>query len=299
MASIRAHAATWFIKHRLKPRLSRASDVVEMRRLLTPPSMRVPRSIRISAGMVGGVAGEWVEGPAAQATLLYLHGGGYFACSAETHRPITVAYAQQGFRVFAPNYRLAPEHRFPAALEDALSVCRALLDEGAIAISGESAGGGLTLATLLLLRSEGRTMPAAAAVFSPWTDLAATGASIGTNDRRCAMFFGADIGKAALHYAGTGDPRNPLVSPLYGNLAGLPPLLIHVGKDEVLLDDSTRFAERARRAGVPVELKIWPVVPHAWQLTYPVVPEARQSLKQAGEFLKAAIESARRKGSTA
>ena len=301
MASIQAHAATWIIKHRLKPRLTRATEMAEIRELLTTPAIRIPRDIRIAAGMVGGIAGEWVEGPGtADATLLYLHGGGYFACSAETHRPITVAYAQQGFRVFAANYRLAPESPFPAALEDALSVYRALLADGRPPlISGESAGGGLTLATLLSLRAEGTALPAAAALFSPWTDLAATGASLRTNDRRCAMFFGADIGKAALRYIGGGDARNPLISPLYADLAGLPPLLIHVGSDEVLLDDSTRLAERARAAGVAVELKIWPVVPHAWQLAYPQVPESRQSLREAALFLKAAVESARAKGSAA
>jgi monoterpene epsilon-lactone hydrolase len=142
-------------------------------------------------------------------------------------------------------------------------------------------------------------LPAAATLFSPWTDLAATGESLRTNDRRCAMFYGADIGKAALRYVGDGDPRNPLISPLYADLAGLPPLLIHVGSDEVLLDDSTRLAERARTAGVAVELKIWPVVPHAWQLAWPQVPEARQSLAEAGTFLKNALGAAREKGSAA
>jgi acetyl esterase/lipase len=288
------------IKFRLKPRLARATHMAEFRKLLTPPPIRVPRGIRIEGGVVGGIEGEWVEGAATHGTLLYLHGGGYFACSPETHRPITVAYAQQGFRVFAPAYRLAPEYPFPAALEDALAVYRALaIDAGPLAVSGESAGGGLTLALLLSLRAEDAVLPPAAALFSPWTDLAATVESLRTNDRRCAMFFGAGIARAAAHYVGGADPRHPLISPLYADLAGLPPLLIHVGANEVLLDDSTRLAERARRAGVAVELKIWPVVPHAWQLAYPQVPEARQSLREAGAFLKAARESAPARGSAA
>jgi acetyl esterase/lipase len=301
MASIQAHAATWLIKHRLKPRLTRAQDIAEIRKLLTTPPIRMPEEIRITPGTVGGVAGEWVERSGApRPTLLYLHGGGYFACSPETHRPITVGYAMEGFRVFAPEYRLAPEHPFPAALEDALAVYRALAaEDGAPLVSGESAGGGLTLATLLSLRAAGEMLPAAAALFSPWTDLAATGESLRTNNRKCAMFFGTDIGHAARRYVGAGDPRNPLISPLYADLSGLPPLLIHVGGDEVLLDDSTRLAERARAAGVAVELKIWPVVPHAWQLAWPQVPESRQSLHEAAEFLKAALPMAHGKGSAA
>ncbi len=222
--------------------------------------------------------------------LLYLHGGGYFGCSAETHRPITSFFALQDFRVFAPDYRLAPENRFPAAVEDAVAFYRALLNMGyspkRIVVSGESAGGGLALSLMLALRAAGVPLPAAAALFSPWTDLAATGDSIRTNSDRCAMFDGAGVAFSARYYLGDADPRNPLASPLYADLAGLPPLLIHVGADEVLLDDSTRLAERARAAGVSVELKIWPVVPHAWQLVPHLVPEARQSLRESAAFLR-------------
>jgi epsilon-lactone hydrolase len=262
-----------------------------MRKLMTPPAVRIPDNVKITNAEVGGVAGEWVEkvgqaGP----TLLYLHGGGYFACSAETHRAITIGFAQQGFRVFAPNYRLAPEHRFPAALEDAIAVYQAI-SSSQIVISGDSAGGGLALALIVAARDRGLPLPAAAALFSPWTDLAATGQSLITNDRRCAMFFGGNIGKSAKFYLNGEDPRNPLASPLYADFANFPPLLIHVGKDETLLDDSVRLAERARAAGVGVELKIWPVVPHAWQLGYPRLPEARRSIGEAAGFLKAAVEA--------
>ena len=241
---------------------------------------------------LGGVPGEWVEGPkSGELVLLYLHGGGYFGCSAETHRPITAGFALLGFRVYAPDYRLAPENPFPAALDDAVAVYRALLDAGhepqQLVVAGESAGGGLTLSLMLALRAAGVPLPGCGAVFSPWTDLAATGESIRTNAERCAMFSGADIAPSALYYLGETDPRNPLASPLYADLAGLPPLLIHVGEDEVLRDDSTRLAERARTAGVPVELKIWPVVPHAWQLAPHKIPEGWQSLREAAEFLRA------------
>jgi acetyl esterase/lipase len=153
-------------------------------------------------------------------------------------------------------------------------------------VAGESAGGGLALSLMLALRAAGVPLPAAAALFSPWTDLAATGDSIRTNSGRCAMFNGPDVAASARYYLGDTDPRNPLASPLYADLAGLPPLLIHAGADEVLRDDSTRLAERARAAGVPVELKIWPVVPHAWQLAPHLIPEARQSLRESAAFLR-------------
>jgi acetyl esterase/lipase len=297
MASIQAHLAVWIIKWRVKRRLKGVRDYRRAREILRPDPYKVPPSIRVTPAQLGGVPGEWVEGPkAGEMVLLYLHGGGYFGCSAETHRPITVGFALQGFRVFAPDYRLAPENRFPAAVDDAVAVYRALLSAGHapqnIAVSGESAGGGLTLSLMLALRAAAVPLPAGAALFSPWTDLAATGDSIRTNADRCAMFSGTDIAPTARYYLGDTDPRNPLASPLYAALSGLPPLLIHVGEDEVLRDDSTRLAECARAAGVAVELKVWPVVPHAWQIAPHMIPEGRASLREAGEFLRGHAASA-------
>jgi acetyl esterase/lipase len=144
---------------------------------------------------------------------------------------------------------------------------------------------------LVASRDRGDPLPAAAALFSPWTDLAATGDSIRENDRRCAMFVGSQMGSAGRLYLGVADARNPLASPLYADLSHLPPLLIHVGCDEVLLDDSRRLAKRAREAGVAVDFKIWPVVPHTWQLVNPAMPEARQSMHEASSFLRTAANS--------
>jgi monoterpene epsilon-lactone hydrolase len=290
MASWQAHLAAKIVKWRVKRKLRGVRDYRVARKILRPDPYRVPADVRISSAQVGGVPGEWVEGTgAASAVVLYLHGGGYFGCSAESHRPITVAFARHGFRVLAPNYRLAPENQFPAAVDDAVAAYRGLLGEGyssaQIVVSGDSAGGGLALSLLLVLRDEGNPLPAGAALFSPWTDLAATGESIITNADRCAMFHGPDIGLSARYYLGEMDPRNPLASPIYADLGGLPPLLIHVGADEVLRDDSTRLADRARSAGVRIELKVWPVVPHAWQLAPHRIPEARQSLRESAEFL--------------
>jgi monoterpene epsilon-lactone hydrolase len=294
MASWQAHLSVWIVKWRVKRKLRGVRDYRVARMILNPDHYPVPDTVRISPVQVGGVPGEWVDGPsAAKSVLLYLHGGGYFGCSARSHRPITVGFALQGFRVLAPDYRLAPENQFPAAVDDAVAAYRGLLAEGNlpghIVVSGDSAGGGLALSLLLALREAAIPLPAGAALFSPWTDLAASGESVRTNAARCAMFHGPDIGPSARYYLGDTDPRNPLASPLYADLAGLPPLLIHVGADEILRDDSTRLAERARAAGVPVDLKVWPVVPHAWQLAPHRVPEARQSLRESAAFLHALV----------
>jgi monoterpene epsilon-lactone hydrolase len=292
MASWQAHLSVWIVKWRVKRRLRGVRDYRVARKVLKPDHYTVPAGVHISPAQVGGIPGEWVESAGASKTvLLYLHGGGYFGCSAQSHRPITAGFALQGFRVLAPDYRLAPENQFPAAVDDAVAAYRGLLSEGNlpehIVVSGDSAGGGLALSLLLALREAGTPLPAGAALFSPWTDLAATGDSVRTNADRCAMFNGPDIGPSARYYLGDTDPRNPLASPLYADLTGLPPILIHVGADEVLRDDSTRLAERAKAAAVRVELKIWPVVPHAWQLAPNKVPEARQSLRESAAFLLA------------
>jgi monoterpene epsilon-lactone hydrolase len=296
MASWQAHLSVWIVKWRVKRKLRGVRDYRMARKILRPDPYTVPAAVRISPAQVGGVAGEWVEGASPTNTvLLYFHGGGYFGCSAASHRPITVGFALQGFRVLAPDYRLAPENQFPAAVDDAVATYRGLLADGyspaSVVVAGDSAGGGLALSLLLALREAAVPLPAGAVLFSPWTDLAATGESIRTNAARCAMFHGPDIGPSALYYLGDTDPRNPLASPLYADLTGLPPLLIHVGADEILRDDSTRLAQRAQGAGVRVKLKIWPVVPHAWQLAPHRVPEARRSLREGATFLRELVAS--------
>jgi monoterpene epsilon-lactone hydrolase len=291
MASWQAHLAAWIVKWRVKRRLRGVRDYRVARKILCPDPYTVPATVHVSPAELGGVPGEWVaRAGATKPVLLYLHGGGYFGCSAASHRPITAAFALHGFRVFAPDYRLAPENPFPAALDDAVSAYRGLLNEEHlpehIVVGGDSAGGGLALCLLLALRAARVPLAAGAALFSPWTDLAATGESIRTNAARCAMFHGPDINLSARYYLGDTDPRNPLASPLYADFTGFPPMLIHVGADELLRDDSTRLAALARAAGVRVELKIWPAVPHAWQLAPHKIPEARESLRESAAFLR-------------
>ena len=293
MASWQAHLTVLFLKYQVKRKMRGHVDVAKARATLNGVKQRVPSGARATDGQVGGVPGEWMR-PATQraaSTLLYLHGGGYFACSPQTHRPITGGFALRGFNVFAPDYRLAPENPFPAGLDDAVAAYRGLLEQGippaALTLAGDSAGGGLALALLLRLKEAGVPLPAAAALFSPWTDLANTGETLRTNSARDAMFTGEGMERATEPYLAGADPRNPLASPLYGDLSGLPPLLIHAGDCEVLLDDSRRLAERARSAGTRVVMRTWPVVPHAWQM-FPI-PEAGQSMDEAAGFLRMAL----------
>jgi monoterpene epsilon-lactone hydrolase len=287
MASWQAHLFSTLLRFTLKRKLKGTRDVARVRRLLVSRPFVLPAGVRLTPGEVGGVAGEWAESETTRGLLLFVHGGGFVACSAETHRPLTSYLAKLGFRVFTPDYRLAPEYPFPAAIHDLIQVFLAMAGEPAVpvALAGDSAGGSLAVSLMLSLRDAARPMPKAAALFSPWTDLACTGASIHSNEKKCAMFYGDDLLACGSWYLAGTPATDPLASPHYANLSKLPPLLIHVSADEIMLDDSTRLAEHAGRDGVKVELKIWPVVPHGWQILAPRLPEARQSLREAAEFL--------------
>jgi acetyl esterase/lipase len=264
-------------------------------------SGRVPFPAKLASGWQirsehsPALKGEWIEPaavdhPARMQCILYLHGGAYVAMSASTHRAITSRLATwSNASLFALDYRLAPEFPFPAALEDALAAWRALNAAGAkpsrMLLAGDSAGGGLALALLLALREAGESLPVAAVLFSPWTDLAATGESITTNSCADALFCGSWVTGMAQHYLASEPATNPLISPVYADLAGLPALFIQVGDGEVLLDDSRRLAEHAKQAGVETTLQIWPSVPHGWQIFAPLLPEARDALRQASDFI--------------
>jgi epsilon-lactone hydrolase len=241
----------------------------------------------------GSVKGEWLGlNGESRRTIYYLHGGAYVACSPETHRAFTSALSRvANARVFALDYRLAPEHRFPAAVEDAVAGYHWLLDQGVdpqeIVIGGDSAGGGLTVATLIALRDAGERLPRAAFVISPWADLACAGRSLDANDERDPMFYGAGVRWMAPVYLGGASPRDPLASPIYADLSKLPPLLIHVSDNEVLLDDSTRLADRAKQCGVNVDLRVWNDLPHAWPVFVAFrMPESFQALGEIVEFIR-------------
>lgn len=290
-ASVAARAASAFLRQTAKPRLAAARTLEAAAEIITSlaPAPRLPEGV-VTHDVVGGVACERVAiaGAAPQPLLLYLHGGGYFAGAPQHYRAITYAFAQRGFEVVAPDYRLAPAAPFPAALDDARAVYEALRRERSpILLAGDSAGGGLTAALMASLKADGAALPAAAVLFSPWTDLAVTGPSARENEAKDCFFTRALVRNASRAYLCGASARNPLASPLYADLTGLPPLLIHAGADEMLRDDSTRLAARAQEAGVSVEIALWPVVPHVWQMGVGALPEAAQSLDQAAAFLHA------------
>ena len=290
-ASWQARVAAFIIRRRVKPALGDFTDIARVRRVFDAP-LPVPRGVRYTPAVLGGVAGEWVDaeaGVTAETTLLYLHGGGFVGCSPRTHRSLTAALALQGLRVFVPDYRLAPEHPFPAAVQDAQAVWRALraLHLGRMVVAGDSAGGNLALGLMLALRDAGEALPAAAVLFSPATDLSGASPSLLANAKRDAMFRGDKLENLQRAYLGGADAAQPLASPLLGDLRGLPPLFVHVGEDEALRDDSLRLAQKARAAGVLVELQVFPGVPHVWQLLR-WLPEARRSVQAAARFLREA-----------
>lgn len=256
----------------------------------------VPRHIRITQVMLGPIWGEWVdavrnERSARDRVLLYLHGGGYIVGSPLTHRNITMRLARYaGCRVLAINYRKAPHYPYPYPQEDALMSYQWLLDQGyspdRIMLAGDSAGGHLTLSTLLGIRDRGLPMPAGAVCLSPWTDMACTGDSMRHNRSRDTMIPARRIPAAARHFANGMPLDDARISPLYASLEGLPPLLIHVGDQEVLLHDSTRFAEKAQAQGVEVTLKVWRGAPHVFQIFAGFVPQSTWSLKEMAHFMR-------------
>jgi monoterpene epsilon-lactone hydrolase len=304
MASWQADVVSIFIRMIVKRRPEGdEADVVKFirSRLAGPQFLRyfiAPVDTRsVSAVKDGPVKGEWLRASGEpRRTVYYLHGGGYVACSPETHRAFTSALSRAAnASVFALDYRLAPEHRFPAAVEDAVAGYRWLLDQGVapeeIVIGGDSAGGGLTVSTLVALRDAGDRLPRATFLLSPWTDLACAGQSLDANDKRDPMFYGAGVRYMAPVYLGGASPRDPLASPVYADLSKLPPMLIHVSDNEVLLDDSTRLSDRAKQCGVDVNLRVWNNLPHAWPVFVAFrMPESFQALGEIAEFIRTASE---------
>lgn len=263
--------------------------------------IKLPADIEVSPvhipDLSQGLAAEWIQpvrkpehDQQAEAVIFYTHGGGYVSGSCSDHRGFVAKFVQSsGVRALQYEYRLAPEHPFPAALEDSLTAYRWLLSEGVsptrIIIAGESAGGGLCLSTLLALRDQHIPLPAAAIALSPWTDLTLKGES-----HQARAKFAIDPPGMAMvcskYYVGENDPTLPWISPLYGDLHGLPPILILVGNDEMMRDDSIRFFEKAREAGINITLRVGEGMVHCYPLFAPLFPEATQAMEEISTFIK-------------
>ena len=253
----------------------------------------LPTDVRVETADADGVAAEWTAAPGAESerVILYLHGGGYTAGSLKSHRHMVAQAGREAkARTMALEYRLAPEHPFPAAVEDAVAGYRFLLSRGfspnRIAVAGDSAGGGLTVALLVSLRDAGLPLPACAWCISPWVDLEGTGASMTAKATVDPMVQQGYLIELAEAYLVGANPRTPLAAPLYADLKGLPPMLIQVGSAETLLDDAVRLAGAAGSADVRVRLEVWPDMIHVWQLFYQQVAAGRRALAEAGAFIR-------------
>jgi len=248
----------------------------------------------------GNVGGEWLIPPECQSGIVfYVHGGGFVSCSASTHRPITAALARlTRRRVLSIDYRLAPEARLPSAHEDVMAAYQAVVDSGAdpseIVLAGDSAGGNLVLSLAVQLRDRRSPGPSGIVAFSPWTDLTGQSQSVHSNAGRCAMFYPENIRDFAAAALGPASPGTSIVSPVYAELDDLPPVLLHVGSTELLLDDATRIHERIRQSGGQSSLHVYENVPHCWQMLFPFVPESVASLREAATFVDASLRKAQR-----
>ncbi|MCH7737316.1 MAG: alpha/beta hydrolase [Chloroflexi bacterium] len=241
----------------------------------------------------GGVPCQWITAPDVpqDRLIIYFHGGAYAACSPTTHQDLISRLSRaSGAAALGVDYRLAPEHPFPAAVDDAIAAYDWALGHGFapsnIVLAGDSAGGGLVLSVMLAAKDAGVPLPAAGVCFSPWVDLECSGESMAANDHLDDFIKYGGLSARAQSYLGGADPKHPWASALFADLRGLPPLLLHVGSVETLLDDSTRLAALAEDAGVHVTLKIWDDMVHVWQAFAAILPEGRQSIEEAGEFIR-------------
>ena len=295
MSSIRAKIMRSTSSSFLKRFNIREADLPKIRRRISRiSSVQVPAfGVRVEADRINGLDVEWltpkdhVEGK----LLLYLHGGGYVVGGCDMHRQMVSHIARAGhIRALLPEYRLAPEHKFPAAIDDAVAIYRSLLDMGIhpedIIFAGDSAGGGLAVATLLSLRDAGERLPAAAVLLSPFLDVTGSGASMRTRAVQDPWFKAEDLPIVAAHYCEPHQQRFPLVSPVFADVEGLPPMLIQVGDDEILLSDSERLADACVAAGIEVELQVWPEMWHVFQMFAAKMPESRAAIKKMGAYIQ-------------
>ncbi len=258
--------------------------------------MRIPKGVTVTDVNIDGLHSKWISPSATNSrkVILHLHGGGYVTGGADSHLMMCIPMAQTlQTKILLPEYRLAPEHPFPSAVDDAVKVYRWLLAQGdlpkEIIISGDSAGGGLSLATVQALRAAGDPLPAAIVCMSPWTDLTFTGQSHITKAEADPVLLTDVLREWAACYAETETPNNPLISPIYADFHNFPPMLIQVGSEEVLLDDARMLAEKAKSAGVDVTLKVWDDLWHVWPALGDLLPESKKAFEEIGEFIDSLV----------
>lgn len=302
MPSLRARLFLFALKHRnrlgsKKDRepvdWSRHESIITFREQCETGARRfgnLPKGIEVEPVTANGLTAEWIlpSGAAKAQVIFFIHGGGYVSGSCSDHRIHVSKFVKaSGLAALSYEYRLAPEHRYPAALDDSISAYQWLLAQGVspanVVFAGDSAGGGLCLATLLALRDKKIPLPAAAAVLSPWTDLQCTGRSYQTNAKTCLSPQGTWTAFSN-HYVGDQDATQPWISPLYGDLHDLPPLYISVGDQEILFDDSVGFAEKAKQAGVEVTLNIGQGLFHCYPVCTGLFPEATRVMDEICAF---------------
>lgn len=294
--SIQAVVANLILRWQFKRKGRGPIDVPKVRHMITKAASRYPappkeiKHTPVAAKSASGLcAAEWLSVANPQRTVIYFHGGGYFFCGLDTHRPACSYLARSAqARVLSVDYRMAPENIFPAAVDDAVAWWKELLSQGispkSVVFAGDSAGGGLALACLVASRDQGLPMPAGAVLFSPWADLSCSGETMKTLADADVMFNPESLPQAATFYLAGQSATHPLASPLFADLKGLPPLMIHASKHEILLSDSTRLHDRARQHGVQSEIHLKAKMPHVWP-TMVMLPEGRQSLKESAQFI--------------
>jgi len=269
---------------------------LQQRRVILEDGARnlpMPPNVEVKQTTVGNIAAEWLRpvGTTDNRAVLYLHGGAYTMGSCTTHRALAsrIAIASQT-PALLPEFRLAPEYPFPAALEDGVAIYRWLIEQGIspqkMVVAGDSSGGGLAIALTVLLRDKDVPLPAAITCLSPWADLELTGESLTTRAQVDPMCSLEESQYHAVHYIGKHDARAPLVSPIYADLHGLPPILIQVGDREILLSDAIRLTECARKDGVDAELEVWDGMWHVWHLFARYVPEGQRAIDKIGAFIR-------------
>ena len=294
--SIQAFLTRWYLRSQFKPQPGTHVSVDEARQGMARMSrwqVPLPKGVHLKSLPADAAAllcpAEWLSVQAPQRTVLYFHGGGYFSCGLDTHRPVVAAISLRAqARVLSVDYRLAPEHPCPAAVEDALAWYRDVLSDtpaAQIVLAGDSAGGGLVVACLQAALQQGLPMPAGAVLFSPWVDLASTGESVQAQARTDVMFNPENLVDAAQFYLAGRSATDPVASPLYGDMEGLPALLIFASQSEILLSDATRLHDKAQAAGVTSQLVLQPNMPHVWPIMV-MLPEAKASLRQVAAFMR-------------